>query len=155
MLAVQCACAQSDSLQKQINADVWKPFIKSFEAYDTDAFMAVHSKEVARVIQDGNMIQNYEQYESDNRRNDTRSKESKRSRKIELRFIQRIAGNGKAFEVGYFKVSSVASNGETRNFYGKFHVLMRKESEKWKILMDADAASKTDEAGFNSARPME
>ncbi len=155
ILFVQYAFSQSDSLQKQINTDVWKPFIKSFEAYDTDGFMAVHSKEVARVIQDGNMIQNYEQYQFENRRNDSRYKTSKRSRKIELKFIQRIAGNGKAFEVGYFKVSTVTPNGDARTFYGKFHVLLRKESGKWKILMDADASTETDEAGFNAALPME
>ena len=155
MLLVQFAFAQSDSLQKQINADVWKPFIKAFEAYDTDAFMAVHSKDVTRVIQDGNMIQNYEQYQFENRRNDTRNKAGKRNRAIELKFIQRIAGNGKAFEVGYFKVSTVTPNGDSRAFYGKFHVLLRKESGTWKILMDADASTATDEASFNAAQPME
>ncbi len=155
VLFVQYAFSQSDSVQKQINADVWKPFIKAFEAYDTDAFMAVHSKEVSRVLQDGNRIQNYEEYEKDNRRGDNRGKENNRKRKIELRFIQRIAANGSAFEVGYFKGSTIAPNGESRDYYGKFHVLLRKESGTWKILMDADAATKTDEAGFNAAHPME
>ena len=155
LLLGQCAFSQTSGLQKEINTDVWKPFIKAFESYDTDAFMAVHSREVSRVLQDGNRIQNYDEYEKSNRAGDTRGKESKRNRKIELRFIQRIATDGRAFEIGYFKGSTTAPNGETRNYYGKFHVLLRKESGTWKILMDADASSKTDEAGFNAAQPME
>ena len=149
------AFSQADSLQKEINEHVWKPFTKAYEAYDTDAFMAVHSKDVTRVIQDGNMIQNFEQYQFENRRNDTRNKLSKRNRTIELRFIQRIAANGRAFEVGYFKTSTITPDGAARSFYGKFHVLLRKESGTWKILMDADASSDTDEAAFNAAMQME
>jgi ketosteroid isomerase-like protein len=155
MLFMHYAFSQADSLQKQINEEVWKPFINAFETYDTDAFMSVHSRDVTRVIQDAKKVQNYDQYQSDNRRSDTRGKESNRKRTIELRFIQRIAADGRAFEVGYFKGSSINPDGAIRSYYGKFHVLLRKESGKWKILMDADAASKTDEAGFNAASPLE
>ena len=155
LLIAQYAFSQADSLQKQINEQVWNSFIKAFEAYDTDAFMAVHSKEVTRVIQDGNRLQNFEQYQSENRRSDTRNKAAKRTRTIELRFIQRIAAHDRAFEVGYFKTSTIAPDGTARSFFGKFHVLLRKESGTWKILMDADTSSKTDEASFNAAKPMD
>ena len=155
LLMANYTFSQADSLQKEINEQVWKPFIKAFESYDTDAFMAVHSKDVTRVIQDGNMVQNFEQYQFENRRNDTRNKTSKRNRKIELRFIQRIAANGRAFEVGYFKTSTITPDGVSRSFYGKFHVLLRKEGGAWKILMDADTSSENDQAAFDAALPMD
>lgn len=75
---------------------------------------------------------------------------------IELRFLQRIASADKAFEIGYYKTTSINSQtGEKRTGYGKFHVLLRKESGRWKILMDADANEKTDEAAVFNCKPTE
>ena len=69
-----------------------------------------------------------------------------------MRFVQRIASNDKACEVGYYKTKSTnVVFGEKRNGYGKFHVLLRKENGMWRVLMDADANEKTDEAVFLSA----
>jgi hypothetical protein len=52
LVMCQLAFAQTGSLQKEINDQVWKPFIKSFNDRDDDAFKAVHSKDVIRVMQD-------------------------------------------------------------------------------------------------------
>jgi ketosteroid isomerase-like protein len=147
--------AQADSLQKEINDEVWKPFIKSFNEMNTDAFMAVHSKEMSRVNQDGKSIYGYGKYYEENKRWNDRSKTEGRKHNIELRFTQRIAGNDKGFEVGYYKTTSIQADGQSRSFYGKFHVLLRKENGKWKILMDADANEKTNESIFLSATPLE
>jgi len=153
LLKSQCGYAQSDSLQQQINDQVWKPFIQTYNNMDAEGFMAVHSKDMSRVLQDDKRITNYTQYYESNKRNNAYSKKHNEKRKIELRFIQRIAGNDKAFEVGYYKVTITSPDGKVRSFYGKFHVLMRKENGVWKILMDADANEKTDEAVFQSAKP--
>ena len=142
-------------LQKEINEQVWKPFITAFNNRDDDAFSAVHSKEVIRVSQDDNRIFGYNEYfkkipESEK----ARWKDWERN--IELRFLQRIASSDKAFEVGYYKSSNTnTATGEKRTGYGKFHVLLRKENGNWKILMDADANEKTDEAVFMTGNPME
>jgi ketosteroid isomerase-like protein len=148
------AYTQTDSLQQQINNQVWKPFMQTYKNMDADGFMAVHSKELTRVVQDNNRIYSYTQYYENNKRGNEYSKKNNEQRNIELRFIQRIAGNDRAFEIGYYKVIITAQDGKTRNFYGKFHVLMRKENGLWKILMDADANEKTDEAVFQSAQPL-
>ena len=148
------AFSQADSLQQQINQQVWKPFIQSFNDLDTKGFLAVHSKEMTRVIQDGNMIYGYDWYFKETERGNESTKQSNRKRTLELRFTQRIAANGRGFEVGYYKFTSIEPDGTKRNGYGKFHVLLRKEDGTWKILMDADASEKTNEAIFQSARPM-
>lgn len=148
--------SQADSLQRQINEQVWKPFIKSFNNGDTEGFMAVHSKEMARVEQDSKNIYGFNRYFESNKRNKERNTPQKWKSNIELRFIQRIAGDGKAFEVGYYKTTSVTiATGQTRSSYGKFHVLLRKEKGTWKILMDADASEKTDETVFLTGKPLE
>ncbi|HEV8508005.1 MAG TPA: nuclear transport factor 2 family protein [Chitinophagaceae bacterium] len=147
--------SQTGNFQKEINEQVWKPFIKAFNNDDNEAFKAVHSKEVARVIQDDNRILAYDEYfrkvpDSE------KAKWANWKKNIELRFIQRIASADKAFEVGYYKSTSTnATTGEKRTGYGKFHVLLRKENGVWKILMDADANEKTDEAIFLSGKSME
>jgi ketosteroid isomerase-like protein len=147
--------AQSDSLQKQINEQVWKPFIKSFTEMDTDGFMAVHSKNMSRVEQDGKRIYGFDKYYADSKTGNERSKTSGRKRNIELRFIQRIAASDRGFEVGYYKTTSINPDGTSRSFYGKFHVLLQKENGVWKIVMDADAHENTDEAVFQAAQPLE
>ncbi len=147
--------AQADSLQWQINEQVWKPFIKSFNSDDNGGFKAVHSKDLIRVNQDDNQVTGYEQYFKPVP-DSSKAKWGKWKKNIQLRFIQRIAGNDKAFEVGYYKTTSTnPATGESRSGYGKFHVLLRKENGVWKILMDADAHEKTDEAVFMTGKPLE
>ena len=153
MFAVHGGFAQSDSVQQQIDAQVWKPFIQSFNSQDNETFASVHSKEVARVIQDDNRILNYDQY-FQKVPDSIKAKWGNWKRNIQLRFIKRIAGNDKAFDIGYYKtVSTNATTGETRTSYGKFHVLLRKENGVWKILMDTDAKENIDEAIFLTGTP--
>ena len=155
LLVCQLAFSQADALQKGINEQVWKPFIKAFNSSDDAAFRAVHSKDVTRVIQDDNRIMGYEQYFK-KMPDSIKVKWKDWKKNIELRFIQRIASIDKAFEVGYYKTTSTnLVTGEKRTGYGKFHVLLRKEDSVWKILMDADAREKTDEATFLTGKPME
>ena len=147
--------SQSNNLQKEINEQVWKPFIKAIISDDNEKLRAVHSKEVTRVIQDDNQILGYSEYFK-KIPDSIKAKWKDWKRDIELRFLQRIASADKAFEVGYYKTSSTnAVTGEKRTGYGKFHVLLRKENGTWKILMDADANEKTDEVVFRKAMPME
>ena len=54
--------SQTGSLQKEINEQVWKPFIKPFNNDDGEAFSAVHSKEVIRLLQDDNRVAGYDEY---------------------------------------------------------------------------------------------
>jgi ketosteroid isomerase-like protein len=146
--------AQSDSLQQQINEQVWKPFIKAFNSNDDNGFSEVHSRDVIRVEQDARRIMGFEEYF--NPISDAQKiKRDEWNKKIELRFIQRIASNGKAFEVGYYKTTMENKLTKQKQVgYGKFHVLLRKESGLWKIVMDADAHEKTNEEIFLTGQPI-
>jgi ketosteroid isomerase-like protein len=156
LLAVSIgASAQADSLLKQINEQVWKPFIQAFNTYDSERFMSVHSPEVTRVIRDGNQVFGFEEYKRQHSKGDREQKSSNFKRTLELRFTQRIAANDRAFETGYFQFIGVRSNGEQVKAYGRFHVLLRKENGTWKILMDSDAREDANEQNFMKAKPLE
>lgn len=117
--------------------------------------MKTHSKEMTRVIQDSKVIYGYERYFEENQRGNERTKSSGSKRTLELRFVQRIAGNDRAFEVGYFKLTVSQPGTELRSFYGKFHILLHKESGIWKITMDADAREEVNETIFQSGQPVQ
>ncbi len=146
--------AQTEALA-EISNQVWKPFIQSFNSWDTDGFMAVHSKEVFRVPQESNRLMNWDDYHHSTQNGNHESKDLNRSRTIELRFLQRLVNVKQAFESGYFKVTVVRGDGKSNAFYGKFLVLHRKEDGTWKILLDTDAPEDVTEEVFLSGRPLE
>ena len=139
---------------QEINKQVWIPFIRSFASGDDETFRSVHSKDVIRVMQDDKQIVGYDKYFK-KVPDSIKAKWGDWKKGIELRFTQRIAGDDKAFEVGYYKTTSTnIKTGEQRTGIGRFHVLLRKENGVWKILMDADTAEGASEENFKSANPM-
>ena len=145
---------QNNKTIEEINKQVWIPFVQSFGSGDDQTFRSVHSKDVIRVMQDDKEIIGYEKYFK-KVPDSIKAKWGDWKKSIELRFTQRITGDDKAFEVGYYKSTSTnIKTGEQRNGIGRFHVLLRKENGVWKILMDADTAEGATEETFASARPM-
>ncbi len=147
----------SQDVQKQINDQVWKPFITTFNNYDTKGFMAVHSPDLVRAPRDSKTVLNFGQYKKQYEEGDKRSAQQKTKRIIELRFLERMANENQAFEVGIYKTTNINSQGESRSFYGKFHVVLRKENGTWKILVDSDSSEggTISERDFAAAKPLE
>lgn len=147
--------AQDNKVTKEINEQVWATFIKSFSNGDEESFKSVHSKNVVRVIQDDGEIFGYDQYFK-KIPDSLKAKWALWKKNIELRFTQRISGEDKAFEVGYYKTTSTnTQTGEHRKSFGRFHVLLLKENGAWKIVMDADTGEGASEENFNKASPMQ
>jgi len=147
--------AQENKLTQEINAQVWMPFIRAFGDGDDELFRSVHSKDVIRVMQDDKQIVGYDKYFK-KVPDSIKAKWSDWKKSIELRFTQRIASDDKAFEVGYYRSTSInMKTGEQRSGIGKFHVLLRKENGIWKILMDADTAEGASEENFSKANPIQ
>lgn len=149
------ATAQTDSLTEQINEQVWKPFINTFNNMYTEGFMALHSKKLVRIPEDSRHIYNYDEYAQNIRTGNENGKKGKIRQSIELRFINRFIQDEQAFETGYFKTTVIAADGLKRNSYGKFHVLLQKERDVWKIIMDTDAGDNVDEATFQKGKSLE
>lgn len=147
--------AQTDSLNwvKEINEQVWKPFVEHFVSGNKAGFRAVHSKNITRVQIDAGIVQDYERYFPA----DTGSNPAWRNvkRQFELRFDKRISNGTQAWESGYYKGTVMQEGKETRSYYGRFYVVLQKENETWKILVDADTGKEATKGNFEAARPME
>ena len=143
--------AQSE--QSEINEQVWKPFIKFFNENNTAGFMSVHSKDVVRSPRDAKTVWNWEEYNAQQALGDKEDIKSKRKRTLELRFTERIVNKDIAVEVGVYKTSY----GENQNYYGRFHVVLKKENGIWKILVDTDSTEggTIGEKEFLAAQPLQ
>jgi ketosteroid isomerase-like protein len=147
-------CAQH--LQQEINEQVWKPFITSFNSFDTEGFMAVHSRDVIRSPRDAKVLLSWDEYFKQQQAGDKKQKENGGTRLIELRFTERIANTKQAIDVGIYKTTVSNKEGKTMSFYGRFHVVLRKEGSDWKILVDTDSSegNTIDEKDFMAASPL-
>jgi ketosteroid isomerase-like protein len=130
----------AQNTQQEINDQVWKPFIQSFNDRDTKGFMAVHSKDVVRAARDGKSVMNWNEYYKQMESGDQRAKAAGSKRQLELRFTERIANKDQAVEVGIYKTTNISPDGIAKSFYGRFHVVLRKENGAWKILVDTDSS---------------
>jgi ketosteroid isomerase-like protein len=147
-------CAQD--FQKEINDQVWRPFIASFNSFDTNGFMAVHSRDVVRSPRDAKVLLSWDEYFKQQQSGDKREKENGGKRLIELRFTERIANPKQAIDVGIYKTTVSNKEGKTASFYGRFHVVLRKEGSDWKILVDTDSSegNTVGEKEFMAASPL-
>ncbi len=150
------ATAQSDSLKwvKEINEQVWKPFIIHFTSGNQEGFRSLHSKRITRVEIDHGLVQDYEKYFPTIDPNSPPVKK-KGNRLFELRFDKRISNGTRAWESGYYKGTVMQEGKEPRSYYGRFFVVLEKENGIWKILVDADTGKEANEENFNRAFPME
>lgn len=152
--------AQSSNAQQyqtEINEQVWKPFIASFDNLNADAFLALHSKDLVRSGRESNQILNWSTYLQQQRNGDKRTQELGIRRTISLRFTERLANDSQAIDVGIYKTTNISKDGNSQSFYGRFHVVMRKEAGNWKILVDTDSSERgtISEKDFLSAKPMD
>jgi Domain of unknown function (DUF4440) len=149
------AQADSSNCVKEINEQVWKPFVKHLVSGNNKGFRALHSKRVIRVLIDNNILQDYEKYFPVNKQNDTGSSDTRVSRLFELRFDKRICNGKTAWETGYYKGSVTGPGKEKRTYYGRFFVVLEKEEGAWKIIVDADTGKDASADNFNKAVPLE
>ena len=129
------------SIEEQINEDVWYPFVHTYNSFDADSFMSIHTADVVRVTRDGQNIQVGEEYARSVRGNCARGLENDARRSIEFTFKERIHSEDSGFEVGYYRVHYSDARGDAQQvFYGEFHVVLKKVDGKWKIAVDSDTS---------------
>jgi ketosteroid isomerase-like protein len=156
-LLFACTIGFSQPIQKEINEQVWKPFIKSYNDYRADDFLALHSKDVIRSARDSKKVWNWDQYLQSQSEGDKRELLAKSKRTLSLRFTERLDNTTQALDVGIFQVVYQLPDGRQESYYGRFHVALRKENERWKILVDTDSTEGgiIGERDFLAASPME
>jgi hypothetical protein len=87
----------------------------------------------------------------------TNAKSEGITQQIDLRFFERICTDSVASERGVYKFTLNPGAENERNFFGQFHVLLRIEEGKWRIIMDYDSSENEtiNEESFLKAHAMD
>lgn len=131
--------------ETSINTELWIPFIASYNALDTDGFMAVHSENVIRVLRNSSQILGNEMYTRRMQEGNARNKESGRTRNLALSFHERIISDQHCFETGIYRAIVRNADGSEAPYYGEFHTIASREAGSWKLLVDADTSLEAEE----------
>lgn len=127
-----------DSITHAIDEQVWRPFVRAFNAQDADAFLAVHAKNVVRWPLGWGAPQMGDSVEVQTRRQWGNPKRQVEERSIELWFTHRSHTNDFAYDIGYYQVTVVPNEGMVKKPMGHFTTIIGREDGRWKIFLDAD-----------------
>lgn len=117
----------------EIDNQLWKSFVNSFNSRDGEKHLQIHTDDVLRITKNG--IRIGKEYRDQIVKNYGRKDQPKRE--IEFKFEHRVHKPEIAYEVGYFKIISYHKEGE-REYYGRFSVVLKKVNGKWMIAQDWD-----------------
>lgn len=122
---------------KEINQDIWIPFKEAFAGNQAEKFLSLHSKDLTRAS--GKEIFNFSQYAENQKKSFQNFIQEGIKLEIDFRFLERIANETQASERGIYATTIKTKEGQSNVYYGKFHVILRKEKGIWKILVDYDS----------------
>ena len=132
--------AQSiESLQKEINQTVWKPFQNAFETVDGEALNATYADNVLRVTPNG--IDTNNTFKEANLKRFKQNKADGVSVALDFWFDDRDTNENTSYEVGFYRISFTSKKGETNYSYGQFHIVLKKINGAWKITQDWDTTT--------------
>ena len=142
--------SQNSSDLKDINFQIWNNFTKSFETLDYQLFESLHSNDLIRVNKDIKSIKTKDLYLNGykNRWGNAFLKQT-----ISFRFLERFSKDGISSERGIYKFTRDLNTENEKSYYGKFHVILKKEENLWKILIDYDSTENEsiNEVHYNNA----
>jgi len=145
----------SQSIQSEINEQVWKTFIKAYSTNDAELFNSIHSDDVLRVSSRG--IRKGDEYKKSMSDYLNGMQEKGQKMTIDFSFEKRIHKEDIAYEVGIYKLTRLNSN-ESNDYYGRFHVVLKKIQGVWKIVQDYDTSEvlgkRIDKESFNIGKEM-
>ncbi len=124
---------QKQDFSKEIDEQLWKAFSKAYNARDAEAYIALHTDDILRITKEG--IRKGQAFREGIKKSYSRPNAPKRE--IAFKFEHRIHTDDTAYEVGYFRVKSFDANG-TKEYFGRFSVLLKKVDGQWKIAQDWD-----------------
>ena len=144
--------AQSEA-QKAIDKDVWFNFMQAYQDLDAGLFNRIHTDDVIRVPVDGNTIYIGQEYKDRNLENFNRWNGQGLKQKIEFSFISRVVKGNWAYEIGIYKLTRFKGV-QSKSYYGKFSVTLKKDAGIWKIFLDSDTSEgdSIDESDFQAGK---
>jgi len=148
--------AQSIKNLQDINNEVYSKFYQAFDSLDLSLMESIHSKKLIRVPADSKTILNYKDYMKEYIHIFEETKKHNGSLNISLRFFERLNNDSTASERGIYKFTINKDREDEQVYYAKFQVVLIKEDNTWKILMDYDSNENNTigEEDFNKAHEM-
>lgn len=137
-LSINLTLAQR-TIEKEVNETLWKPFVESWSSFDAEAFNNLHTDDVLRASRGGLIIG--KAYKERTTESFARSLEREDKRIIHFWFEQRVYSGDTGYEVGYYKIVNNRPGEEQREYYARFHVVLKKRNGQWKIAQDWDTGS--------------
>lgn len=149
--------AESLPFLKELNRDIWIPFMEAYAASDADKYLALHTADFIRAQGDAQNTNDLAGYSERTRAGFQRGKEQGGKTSIEFRFFERFSNGKTASERGVYKYTYMPPAGEPWTGYGQFHVFSRKENGCWKIAVDYDSSEGRTVGGaeFRAGKRME
>jgi ketosteroid isomerase-like protein len=125
---------------KEINRDIWLPFIEAYGTLDADKYKSLHTTDFIRANGDSKSLPSFAQYFDNSRKWFDAQKQKGNRMEISFAFIERFANGIVGSERGVYKLKFFDNTGKLlEESYGKFHVFLRKQDNKWKIVVDYDS----------------
>jgi hypothetical protein len=145
------------ALLEELNCQIWIPFSDAYASGNPEPYLALHSPKLIRGEGNQKRVMNLVQYADAIRQAFQHWKAEGARPAVQFRFVERIVSEEAASERGIFQFHLTSATGEQRTFYGKFHVIARKEQGRWKILLDYDSSEggTITEATYAAAHAME
>jgi ketosteroid isomerase-like protein len=144
LLCALCVCvgkvhAQKNVWLKEINQDIWTPFMEAYQQTDVAKYKALHTQDLIRATGAGKQIKDLPTYSAEVGKWFAELKQQKTQVSIKFRFLERITNGKTASERGIYELMLANEANKEQRYYGKFHVFLRKEKKKWKIAIDYDS----------------
>lgn len=126
-------------IQKEIDAQVWKPFQEAFQNLDGQALNNTYADQVLRVTPGG--IDTENAFKQGNLRRFAQNKADGITIGLDFWFDSRHTNNQASYEVGFYRIAATNDKGETSYNYGQFHIVLEKMDGIWKITQDWDTTT--------------
>lgn len=146
--------AQMQAL-REINNDVWAPFVRGVNSYDHPLYSQVRAKD--SIFVDGKLLFDYAAYVDDALKVMESMRAAGTRIDMQVRFGQRVSDGRHASERGLLRSVVTDASGKQRIFHAHFHVISRKQADGWRIVTDYRwrTGAEADARAFETAQPMD
>ncbi|HEY6745189.1 MAG TPA: DUF4440 domain-containing protein [Mycobacteriales bacterium] len=141
----------TEELLAELNRDVWEPFRAAYRAYDTDAYLALHTPDLIRVGGPRRVVQGYAEMAAEVGPWFADAAARGLPLAIDFRFTERLADGALASERGIYRIEV-----GDEVFHGRFHTFSRKSGGRWRMAVDYDSddAATLDDTHWSAAQPL-
>jgi ketosteroid isomerase-like protein len=140
------------SLLTELNRDVWQPFRTAYRAYDTEAYLALHTPDLIRVGGPRRTVQGYAEMAAETGPWFADAAAKRLPLAIDFRFTERLASGELASERGIYRIEV-----GDEVIHGRFHTFSRKVDGRWHLAVDYDSddGATIDESTWSAAQPID